>query len=206
MRIRTHTFVALVVIGFAALCVEIASAQAPARGPAGSAPQGRGAAAPAARGPARSAPQQVHANLLQVMRGILFPNSNVIFAAQTQDPAGVKQDADATASVNPLAGMYGGWQAIENSGLALAEAANLLTIPGRLCSNGKPVPLQNADWQQFVKGLRDAGMAAYKAGQSKKMDTVVEAADTVTTACMNCHDVYREKTPKQGGLAARCTK
>ena len=47
-------------------------------------------------------------------------------------------------------------------------------------------------------------MAAYKAGQSKNMDTVVEAADTVTTACMNCHDVYREKTPKQGGLAARC--
>jgi hypothetical protein len=206
MRIRRHTFVALVIIGFAVLCVEIASAQAPARGPAGSAPQGRGAAAPGARGPARSAPQQVHANLLQVMRGILFPNSNVIFAAQTQDPAGVKPDADATASVNPLAGMYGGWQAIENSGLALAEAANLLTIPGRRCSNGKPVPLQNADWQQFVKGLRDAGMAAYKAGQSKNMDTVVEAADTVTTACMNCHDVYREKTPKQGGLAARCTK
>ena len=43
-------------------------------------------------------------------------------------------------------------------------------------------------------------MAAYKAGQSKNMDTVVEAADTVTTACMNCHDVYREKTPAQGGL------
>jgi hypothetical protein len=196
MRIRTHTFVALVIISFAALCVEIVSAQAP---------QGRGAAGPT-RAPARSAPQQVHANLLQVMRGILFPNSNVIFFAQTQDPAGVKQDADATASVNPLAGMYGGWQAIENSGLAIAEAANLLTIPGRVCSNGKPVPSQNADWQQFVKGLRGAGMAAYKAGQSKNMDTVVEAADTVTTACMNCHDVYREKTPKQGGLAARCTK
>jgi hypothetical protein len=198
MKIRRPTFVTLVITGFALLCVAIVSAQAPARG--------RGAAAPPARGPARSAPQQVHATLLQVMRGILFPNSNVIFAAQTQDPAGVKQDADATASVNPLAGMYGGWQAIENSGLAIAEAANLLTIPGRLCSNGKPVPLQNADWQQFVKGLRDAGMAAYKAGQSKNMDTVVEAADTVTTACMNCHDVYREKTPKQGGLAARCTK
>src|SRR6266705_3566476 len=104
MRIRTHTFVALVIMGFAVLCVEIVSAQTPARGPAGSAPQGRGAAVPPARGPARSAPQQVHANLLQVMRGILFPNSNVIFAAQTQDPAGVKQDADATASVNPLAG------------------------------------------------------------------------------------------------------
>jgi cytochrome c556 len=49
-------------------------------------------------------------------------------------------------------------------------------------------------------------MAAYKAGQSKNMDQVVEVADTMTTACMNCHDVYREKTAAQGGLAARCTK
>ena len=44
MRIRAPTFVALVIMGFAVLCVEIVSAQAPARGPAGSAPQGRGAA------------------------------------------------------------------------------------------------------------------------------------------------------------------
>ena len=189
MRIRTRTFVMLVVAGFAALCVEIVAAQAPAA-------RGRGAVA---------APQ-AHGNLLQVMRAILFPNSNVIFSAQTQDPASVKKDADGTSSVNPLAGMYGGWQAIENSGLAIAEAANLLTIAGRVCSNGKPAPVQNADWQQFVRGLRDAGMAAYKAGQSKNMDTVIDAADTVTTACMNCHDVYREKTPAQGGLAARCTK
>jgi hypothetical protein len=190
---RTLPFLTLVVTLSAALCAGIVSAQAPAA-------RGRGAAAPAAR------PQQVHANLLQVMRAILFPNSNVIFSAQTQDPASVKKDADGTSSVNPLAGMYGGWQAIENSGLAIAESANLLTIPGRVCSNGKPAPVQNADWQQFVRGLRDAGMAAYKAGQAKNMDMVVEAADTMTTACMNCHDVYREKTPAQGGLAARCTK
>jgi len=187
---RTRSFLAVALPAVLVLCVGIAFAQTPARG--------RGAAAPARA--------QVHANLLQVMRGILFPNSNVIFSAQTQDPASVKKDADGTSSVNPLAGTYGGWQAIENSGLALAESANLLTIPGRVCSNGKPVPVGNADWQQFVVGLRAAGMAAYKAGQSKDMDKVVEAADTVTTACMNCHDVYREKTPAQGGLAARCTK
>jgi hypothetical protein len=190
---RTIPFVTLVITLFAVLCVEIVSAQAPAG-------RGRGAAPAAAR------PQQVHANLLQVMRGVLFPNSNVIFSAQTQDPGSVKKDADGTSSVNPLAGMYGGWQAIENSGLAIAESANLLTIPGRVCSNGKPAPVQNADWQMFVRGLRDAGIAAYKAGQSKNMDMVIEAADTMTTACMNCHDVYREKTPAQGGPAARCTK
>ena len=150
-------------------------------------------------------PAQVHGDLRQLMRGILFSNSNVVFFAQGADPTTVAQDTDPSSSVNPLASVYGGWEAIENSGIALAEAANLLAIPGRTCANGKPVPVQNADWQRFVKGLRDAGMAAYKAGQSKDMDKVLDAAGTVTAACSDCHDVYREKTPERGGEAARCT-
>ena len=193
MKIRHAIFPVLALSLIATvLCAEVVVAQA------------RGARAGAAAPTARA--QQVRGTLLQVMRGILFPNSNVLFAAQSVDPASVKRDADPASSVNPLAGQYGGWEAIENSGIAMAEAANLLTIPGRRCSNGKPVPVQNADWQMFVKELRDAGMATYKAGQSKSMDAVVEVSDTVATACMNCHDVYREKTPAQGGLAARCTK
>ena len=148
---------------------------------------------------------QVQGDLRQVMRGILFPNSNVVFLAQGTDPASVPKDADGTTSVNPLAGVYGGWEAIENSSIALAEAANLLTIPGRMCANGKPVPVQNADWQRFVQGLRDAGMASYKAAQTKDMDKMLDAADTLTNACSECHDVYREKTEQRGGDAARCT-
>jgi len=155
---------------------------------------------------AASRPQsQVHGDLRQVMRGILFPNSNVVFLAQGTDPASVPKDADGTTSVNPLASVYGGWEAIENSSIALAEAANLLTIPGRMCANGKPVPVQNADWQRFVQGLRDAGMASYKAAQTKDMDKMLDAADTLTNACSECHDVYREKTEQRGGDAARCT-
>jgi hypothetical protein len=139
------------------------------------------------------------------MRGILFPNSNVVFLAQGTDPATVPKDADGTTSVNPLASVYGGWEAIENSSIALAEAANLLTLPGRTCANGKPVPVQNADWQRFVQGLRDAGLASYKAAQTKDMDKMLDAADTLTNACSDCHDVYREKTEQRGGDAARCT-
>ena len=165
------------------------------------------APAPSAGTPAAaSRPQsQVEGDLRQVMRGILFPNSNVVFLAQGTDPASVPKDADGTTSVNPLASVYGGWEAIENSSIALAEAANLLTIPGRMCANGKPVPVQNADWQRFVQGLRDAGMASYKAAQTKDMDKMLDAADTLTNACSECHDVYREKTEQRGGDAARCT-
>src|SRR5512138_1194519 len=121
MKIRHTIFTLLVSLTASGLYADAVMSQA--RG----ARAGTAAAAPRA--------QLVHGTLLQVMRGILFPNSNVLFSAQTMDPASVKKDADPTSSVNPLAGAYGGWEAIENSGIAMAEAANLLTIPGRVCGN-----------------------------------------------------------------------
>ena len=163
--------------------------QAPARG------GGRGAGA-AAAGP------QTHGNMLQVMRGVLFPPSNVVFAAQ-DDPATVKPADDPSTSPNPLSSSYGQWTAVENAGIAIAESANLLTVP-RACSNGRQAPVGNADWQKFVQGLRDAGMTVYKAAQAKNVDRITEAADAIATACGNCHDVYREKTPAQGGAKNRC--
>ena len=204
MRVR-NLVVALVVCGGVALFVvaRIASAQASARG-ATQAP-GRATAQASARGGSR-APGQAQGNLAQVMRGILFPNSNVISAIQSLDPTSVKPEADTGSAINPLASTYGGWQAVESSGIALAEAASLLTIPGRGCSNGRPVPVQNADWAIFVQGLRETGMAAYKAAQAKDQDAFLEVSDKIATACGNCHDVYREKTSAQGGLGARCTK
>jgi hypothetical protein len=160
--------------------------QAPARG-----------SAPASASGAR---QRVDANLAQLMKGILFPNSNVVFFAQSDDPAKVPPAKDPSVATDPLADTYGKWQAVENSSLALVEAANLLIIPGRKCSNGLPVPIGNADWPKFVQGLRDAGMKAYKAAQSKDMDKMLDAADTMTTACANCHEKYREKPT----IADRC--
>jgi hypothetical protein len=193
MRIRS---VLIALLFFAGVTIAAAHpAQAPARG-AAPAPARGAAAAP-------KGAQQVHGTLLQVMRAVLFPASNVVFAAQ-EDPSTVKPAQDPSTSPNPLSSTYGQWQAVENAGIALSEAANLLTIPGRRCSNGRPVPVGNADWQKFVLGLRAAGAAVLKAGQSKDVEQVVNAADTVTTACSNCHDVYREKTPAQGGTANRC--
>ena len=147
------------------------------------------AAAPAGRNPA---------TLAQLMKGILFPSSNVIFFAQGDNPNDVPQAKDPALAVNPLASSYGKWEAVENAGLAITEAANLLTVPGRKCSNGVPVPVTNADWPKLVQGLRDAGIAAYKAAQSKDMDKILDASDTMTTACANCHDKYREKPTPAG--------
>jgi hypothetical protein len=134
------------------------------------------------------------------MRGILYPASNVVFAAQSDNPADIKPAQNPSASTDLLTSTYGKWQAVENSALAIVEAANLLVLPGRKCSNGRDVPLRNSDWAKFVQELRDAGMTAYKAAQSKNTDNIVTAADPLTMACSNCHDKYREKPD----LADRC--
>lgn len=140
------------------------------------------------------------ATLVQLMRGVLFPESNVVFAAGSKNPDDVPPARMPSAATDPLAGTFGKWEAVENSSLAIVEAANLLTVPGRLCSNGRPVPTTNADWPKLVQGLRDAGMKSYQAAKSKNQDKVLDATDLLTTACSNCHVKYRD-TPK---LEDRC--
>src|SRR5580698_4632591 len=73
----------------------------------------------------------VPANLAQLMRGTLYPASNVVFAAQDQNPADVPRAKDPNMATDLLASSYGKWDAVENSALAIAEVANLLTLPGR---------------------------------------------------------------------------
>lgn len=144
--------------------------------------------------------------LAQVMQGILFPSSNVIFAAQHDEFAQIKPAADPTLATDPIQSVYGGWLAVENASLAIAEATNLLMVPGRKCSNGRAVPISDPDWPKYVAELRQMALASYKAAQSKDQDRILDAADKLAVACSHCHAVYRERTAAQGGEATRCMK
>jgi len=154
--------------------------------------KGKAPAAPANAAAPKAASSATPATLSQLMKGIFYPNSNVIFAAQNDDPAKIPPAKDASIAVNPLESAYGKWEAVENSGLALAEATRLLTVAGRKCSNGRPVPLSNPDWAKLVNGMKQAGLATYEAAKTKNQDKIVDAADVMTQACSNCHDKYRE--------------
>jgi hypothetical protein len=145
---------------------------------------------------------QAHANLAQMMRAIPFPHSNIIFDAGSEDPEEKRKSNEGGGpSGARYSNVYAGWQEVENAGLALAETANLLLVPGRVCENGKPVPNDREDFRRFTAQLADAGMAAYKAAQSKNLDTMLEVGGTVTEACSACHEVYRDKEDN----ADRCT-
>jgi hypothetical protein len=165
------------------------------------APASAAARTAAAAGPAVSFPPA--GNLNQVMRGILFPSSNVLFDVQTQDPGARAKGAhpDATTTSARYGDVYEPWQVVDAAAIALAEAAPLLLTPGRRCENGRPVPVDRADWQRYVQGLADVGREAYKASQTRNQATMSDVTNKVSDACANCHKVYRDVPTN----AARCT-
>ena len=152
----------------------------------------RTAEAPTQQAAAGPTPQ-VYGTLAQVMRAIPFPNSNIIFDTQDKDPATPVKPGEGGGATNAYAGVYGGWQAVEQAAIALSETANLIMIPGRMCENGLPAPLDREDYRKFAQGLADAGKAALKAAQSKNQDAMVEVSGTVSDACAACHEIYRDK-------------
>ena len=152
--------------------------------------------APQAPPPAAPLPgpsPKAYGTLAEVMRGIPFPNSNIILDTQTNDPAAKKPaDTKGGAATVVYANTYGGWQQVENAARALSEAVNLIIIPGRKCENGLPVPLDQANFRKFAQGLADAGEATYKAAKSKNLDAMVEVSGTISDACLACHEKYRD--------------
>ena len=145
-------------------------------------------------------------NLAQVMRGILFPSSNIIFNVQLHDPAESAKPAQPNADTFSWTAwggeIYAGWQLIDYAAVAITESAPLMLTPGRRCENGQPVPVDRADWIKFTQELAEAGRAAYKASQTRSQEVVSEATNQLSDSCMHCHRVYRDK---RGGSAAHCT-
>jgi hypothetical protein len=146
--------------------------------------------------PSTNAAQQVHADLNQLMRGVLYPAANVVFSAQADNPDEVAKTAagtDPSMATDPLKAAFGGWQAVQNGALALAESANLLTIEGRRCSNGVPVPTNDPEWAKFVQDLRDASMKAYAAAQAKDQEKIFEVSERLSANCAGCHRKWRDR-------------
>ena len=159
-------------------------------------PAARAAAAPAA-GTVNVPPV---ANLAQYMRGVTFPNANIIFNTQVKDPGAVKPQNPVPFDY-PLWGntVYYGWQAADQAALALIETTPLFLMPGRRCENGKPVPIQNADYQKFTQELITLSREIYKVVQTRNQDAVAGLSERLNDTCANCHKVYRDVGTAEGG-------
>ena len=157
-------------------------------------------------------------NLNQLMRGIMFPNSNIIFTVQTNDPAEKKKAGDAANANGGFnwsmwgSDLYPGWEIVDYASIALAESAPLMLTPGRRCENGKLVPVNDPDWIRFTKEMAEVGRSAYRASQTRSQEKVSDISGDVADACMHCHQVFRDKIRRgrtgadPSGKELRCTK
>lgn len=157
-------------------------------------------------------------NLSQIMRGIMFPNSNIIFTVQTHDPAEKKKAGDAATADGGFNwsmwgnDLYSGWEIVDYAAIALADSAPLMLTPGRSCENGKPVPVDDPDWIRFTKEMAEVGRAAYRASQTRNQEKVSDISGDVADACLHCHQVFRDRFRRgrgpgdPSGKELRCTK
>lgn len=74
-----------------------------------------------------------------------------------------------------------GWEEVVQSAALLAEAGNLLMIPGR--SNG-------AGWNDYSAELRAASQRAMAAAQAQNSDRLFDAGGEIYQACRGCHEKY----------------
>jgi hypothetical protein len=87
----------------------------------------------------------------------------------------------------------------------LDESVDLMLKP-RLCANGIPAPVGQADYRKTAEGLRLVARDILKAAQAKDRDKVIDLAGSLSEACAACHQIYRDpEGPKGfGDTSVRC--
>ena len=176
---------------------------------------------PAASGAAvatNASKYQPTGTLNQLMRGVFFPNSNLLFTVQTRDPAAPVPPPDPAAKGAGFSvfewgqGIYTGWPVIENAAAALADASPWMLSPGLRCENGRLAPVTEPDWIRFTEQMITVAKRGYRLSQSRNQDAVAEWTGDLSDACAACHGVYRDvggrgrgANPLGGGGNARCT-
>ena len=95
--------------------------------------------------------------------------------------------------------VYYGWQSVDQAALALIESTPLFLLPGRRCENGRPVPVERADYQKFTQDLINVSRDFYKLAQSRNQDAIIDNIEKLNDACANCHKVYRDVGTAEGG-------
>ena len=137
-------------------------------------------------------------NMAQLMRGIFFPNSNLLFTVQTRDPAAPQpkptpeQEKQGFSVFDWGQGIYGGWQTIDNAAIAIADAGPLMLTPGIKCENGRVAPVTEPDWIKYTEDMMAVARKMYKLSQARNQEAVSDATGDLSDSCAACHNAYRE--------------
>jgi hypothetical protein len=145
--------------------------------------------------------------LNQLMRGVFFPNSNLIFTVQEMEP----QDMPPRPPASRPDGLtifdwgqlvYTGWPVVENAASALADASALMLQPGLRCENGRLAPVTEPDWVRFTERMISVARRTYRLAQTKDKEAVSEFTTDLSNACNACHLTYRDVGGRGRGRGA----
>ena len=112
------------------------------------------------------------ADVKQLMQSIVIPSSTVVFRVEVEAPQSDQE-----------------WERVVNNALAMAEAGNLLMLPGRAKNDD--------DWMKKSVALIDVGVAAMKAAQVKDVDAVIKIGYQIYEVCKSCHDSYMPRVQRR---------
>src|SRR5690242_12690550 len=196
---RTLSWRRRLVPSLAALCVTAAACSSSKSEPA---------PAPAADTP----PYEAAATIKDIMQSIVDPSADLVWNAVTtvQTAKGTEENAPKTPE---------DWLKVRHGAVGMAEAANLLMMPGRHVAQPheksetpgvelEPAEMEvlinkdRASFYQRAKALHEAGLAAVAAADAKDAQKLFEVGEQIEQACENCHSHYwypNEKIPPVPG-------
>lgn len=108
------------------------------------------------------------------MEWILEPLADVIW-----DNAGTIIDAEGEHELAPTTGEA--WDRVVYAAATLAEAGNLLLLPGRSAG---------PDWDEYARGLTVASKGALDAALQRDAQALFDAGGNIYQVCRACHNQY----------------
>lgn len=102
----------------------------------------------------------------ELMIDVVYPASNTLFYLYREPPT---NDVE--------------WNEVRMQAMMLAEAGNVLMMPGRR--------FDNDIWMRDARMMVDAGIAAYEAAKRKDVDAITALNDQIYNSCIVCHGDYR---------------
>lgn len=76
-----------------------------------------------------------------------------------------------------------GWKVVEDGAATVAEAGNLLMLPGRARE-------PEGEWNRYAKAMQTAALEAKAAAERKDKQAVFETGAALYQTCVACHEKY----------------
>ena len=111
----------------------------------------------------------------EMMTWYLEPAADVIW-----DSAGFVITEEGEVDLQPTTQQ--GWDHVRNNATVVAEAGNLLMMPG--------IAADSEDWRDYSSGLIDAGVKARQAAINQDADALFDAGGQIYNVCRACHNRY----------------